>query len=526
MQGWMLLGLLPLGLALAALFDGDDDGDSGDPGTDDALEGTLAADRIDAGAGNDTISNFGGDDTILGGDGDDEIHGSSGTQRDYVDAGAGDDTVRYVGDHSTVLGGAGDDQLTHLGETGDGLIVEGGTGNDTLGGNGQLNGGAGDDLLFHSYGTTVMTGGEGADVFAAAESLREGHAVVTDFNAAEDRIVLNGVTEADLDNGLVRMTTVTLPDGATELHLGDPSHPLMVLRNVSELTADAFPQGFAAEGTTMTGTAGDDPLQPGPISGGMHLGAWEHLLVDAVQGGDGDDYITGEYVTGYLGRLTLDGGGGDDHITGGFGSDVIDGGTGNDRIRDSDPGFLFDGADTPLAQDDDSITGGAGNDWISTGNGADSVWGGDGDDVLIDAAVRQDRSGDDSELVADDPATLDGGAGDDTLDVNDGDVVTLGEGADQLWIRRDDALPGMSGDMVTVTDFVSGEDRVGIGIAGEAGDAAPVLRTWAAADGSGLYVGVEGRDDALAFLSGVDGIADGDISVAIIPRDGSAPIVG
>ena len=211
MQGWMLLGLLPLGLALAALFDGDDDGDSGDPGTDDALEGTLGADRIDAGAGNDTISNFGGDDTILGGDGDDEIYGSSGTQRDYVDAGAGDDTVRYVGDHSTVLGGAGDDQLTHLGETGDGLIVEGGTGNDTLGGNGQLNGGAGDDLLFHSYGTTVMTGGEGADVFAAAESLREGHAVVTDFNAAEDRIVLNGVTEADLDNGLVRMTIVTLP---------------------------------------------------------------------------------------------------------------------------------------------------------------------------------------------------------------------------------------------------------------------------------------------------------------------------
>ena len=146
--------------------------------------------------------------------------------------------------------------------------------------------------------------------------------------------------------------------------------------------------------------------------------------------------------------------------------------------------------------------------------------------MLIDVAVWQDRGGGDRELLADDPATLDGGAGNDTLDVNDGDVVTLGEGADQLWIRRDDAPPGMSGDMVTVTDFVSGEDRVGIGIAGEAGDAAPVLRTWAAADGSGLYVGVEGRDDALAFLSGVDGIADGDISVAIIPRDGSAPIVG
>ena len=47
MQGWMLLGLLPLGLALAGLFDGDDDGDSGDPGNDDALEGTLGADRIE-----------------------------------------------------------------------------------------------------------------------------------------------------------------------------------------------------------------------------------------------------------------------------------------------------------------------------------------------------------------------------------------------------------------------------------------------------------------------------------------------
>lgn len=524
MQEWMLLGLLPLGFALASLFDGSDGEDeSGSAANeiagsddDDALQGTAQADRIDAGAGDDAIWGFGGNDTVLGGDGDDDISGSSGTQRDYIDAGAGDDRVRHVGDHSTVIGGAGDDELTHLGETGAGLTVEGGTGDDTLGGTGQLDGGEGNDLLFHSYGTTRMTGGEGANVFATADALREGNAVVTDFNVAQDRIALNGVTEADLQDGLVRMTRITTPDGATDLVLGDPANPLMVLHDVSELTAESFPQGFVTEGTTMTGTAGDDHLQPGPISGGFDLGNWQHLLVDEIQGGDGDDYITGENISGYLGHQTLGGGAGDDHVRGGFGGDLIDGGTGDDVLRDTDEGYLSDGRDTVLAEDDDTLIGGDGHDSIFGSGGHDSLSGGAGDDRLNDGYVVQDLGNGRHALVADGAATLDGGAGNDTLTLSDGDLATLGTGADVAYVEWADELPGTNGEAVVLTDFRSGEDVVHLMLRAPEGTAAPALRSWLAEDGSGLNIGFEGQDQPVAFLQGTTALAQGDVTVAVL----------
>lgn len=520
----MLLGLLPLGLVLASLFDGNDEGDGDDSAVnavagsddDDELRGTAQADRIDAGTGDDVIWGFGGDDTILGGPGDDDISGTSGTRRDYIDAGAGDDRVRYVGDHSTVIGGAGHDELTHLGETGAGLIVEAGTGDDTLGGSGQLDGGEGNDLLFHSYGITRMTGGEGADVFATAETLREGQAIVTDFDIAEDRIVLNGVTEADLQDGLVRMTRITAPGGATDLVLGDPAHPLMVLHDVSELTAESFPQGFVAEGTTMTGTVGDDHLQPGPISGGFNLGNWQHLLVDEIRGGEGDDHITGENISGYLGHLTLDGGAGADHVRGGFGSDRIGGGTGNDVLRDTDEGYLFDGRDTVMAEDDDTLIGGDGHDSIFGSGGNDSLSGGSGDDWLDDGYVTRDIGNDRYALVADGAATLDGGAGNDTLTLSDGDLATLGAGADVAYVEWADDLPGTSGEAVVLTDFRSGEDVVHLMLRAPEGTPAPVLRSWPAGDGSGLNIGFEGRDQPVAFLQGTTALAQGDVSVAVL----------
>lgn len=524
MQEWMLLGLLPLGFVLASVFDGNDGEDEGDSAVnevaggddDDELQGTAQVDRIEAGAGDDAISGFGGGDTVLGGDGDDDISGSSGTQRDYIDAGAGDDQVRYVGDHSTVIGGAGDDELTHLGETGAGLIVEGGTGDDTLGGTGQLDGGEGSDLLFHSYGTTRMTGGEGADIFATAETLREGHAVVTDFDIAQDRIVLNGVTEADLQDGLVRITRTTTLDGVTELVLGDPDNPLMILHDAGELTAESFPQGFEAEGTTMTGTAGDDHLQPGAISWGSNLGNWQHLLVDEIEGGDGDDYITGEHISGYLGHQTLGGGAGDDQVRGGVGSDLIDGGTGNDVLRDTDEGYLFDGRDTVLAEDDDTLIGGDGHDSIFGSGGNDSLSGGAGDDQLNDGYVVQDIGSNQYALVADGAATLDGGAGDDTLTLSDGDLATLGAGADVAYVEWADDLPGTNGEAVVLTDFRSGEDVVHLMLRAPDGTPVPVLRSWLAEDGSGMNIGFEGQDQPVAFLQGTTALAQGDVTVAVL----------
>jgi len=81
--------------------DGDDElrGDAGDdkldggPG-DDKLDGGSGADRIEGGPGNDMITGGSGADTISGGDGDDTIRAADDSA-DRVDCGAGNDTV-YV----------------------------------------------------------------------------------------------------------------------------------------------------------------------------------------------------------------------------------------------------------------------------------------------------------------------------------------------------------------------------------------------------------------------------------------------
>ena len=530
MQGMLLLSLLPLAFALSGLggggFDEDGDDQAAIPGTDgaDALHGTAAPDLIDAGAGADAISGFGGADTVLGGDGDDDISGSSGTRDDHIDAGAGDDTVRYVGDHSTVLGGAGNDVLRNLGVTGDGLVVRGGDGDDTIAGCGTLDGGAGDDVLVYDHGgVATMTGGEGADIFGVTGGVttlsRDDAPVITDFDPAHDRILLNGVDGADLHDGLVRSTVVTHADGSTETLLGDPDAPLMRLQGTHALTAESFPQGFLRDGAIRTGTDGDDHLDVYPFhpwAGDDPLGG---TLTDRVDAGAGDDVIDAARTSGPLGRLTLDGGDGDDSIFGGSGADRIDGGDGSDQLLDGPDGRPFTGAPFHFASDDDLLRGGAGGDTIVAGNGADTLLGGDGDDVLDDGYLTLDLGPDPNRILVDDAATLDGGAGDDTLTLSGGDVAMLGEGSDEAFVQLDETLPGDAGGVVTVTDFTPGEDRLGIHVAGPPGSAPPLLRTWAADDGSGLYVGIEGRDGAVAFLRGVSAVAGGDLSASVVPPD-------
>jgi Ca2+-binding RTX toxin-like protein len=59
----------------------------------DFLAGDGQANRIDAGAGNDTVQAGGGNDIVLGGDGNDSITGGPGA--DDISPGAGFDTIRY-----------------------------------------------------------------------------------------------------------------------------------------------------------------------------------------------------------------------------------------------------------------------------------------------------------------------------------------------------------------------------------------------------------------------------------------------
>ena len=144
-----------------------------------------------------------------------------------------------------------------------------------------------------------------------------------------------------------------------------------------------------------------------------------------VDGSSVADEITGNDVAnilnGHAGNDTINGGGGDDTIDGGAGDDDIKGGAGVDLIL-----------------------GGFGDDTISGGEGEDNIDGGDGDDMITGDA------GDDTIL---------GGLGDDMITGGTGgDLLTGGAGADDFIYVG--ALDSLSTDPDTISDFVSGTDRI------------------------------------------------------------------
>ncbi len=205
-----------------------DDTIYGDDGDDEIL-GSHGADSIEGGAGDDTIMGGTGNDSIRGGDGgdvidggpgDDTIHRDTSTRNnrgydrvvdmegnnkvfaaDHVTTGDGDDTINGVvmysgaGDDKLQLtgrdvqnalaaAGAGDDTITgtarevhFMGQNGNDEIemespkglAEGGRGNDTLHGWGELHGDTGDDLLYTDYNPSVLStlvGGLGDDTLS------------------------------------------------------------------------------------------------------------------------------------------------------------------------------------------------------------------------------------------------------------------------------------------------------------------------------------------------------------------------
>ncbi len=125
------------------------------------------------GAGEDTITAGAGDDTISGGDGDDGIN--AGTGANSVDGGAGEDTIT-VGAASTVDGGTGRDQ------------INGSTGADVL------RGGAGSDIIYANGGDDVLTGGADSDIFVVNSNAPTDEVTITDFNTAQDRIVIKQIS--------------------------------------------------------------------------------------------------------------------------------------------------------------------------------------------------------------------------------------------------------------------------------------------------------------------------------------------
>ncbi|WP_422370452.1 VCBS domain-containing protein [Hoeflea sp.] len=373
----------------------------------------LGDDVVRAGEGNDTIiysvgdgadALFGGLDTDtldLGGTGLDDVLSvtvsagavagiGGGTvaeiERVVLDLGAGIDTVDFSSSTSGISVNLGTERATgfvngrfdnveNIIATGfaDTLIgdananvLRGGDGDDTIdgaGGDDTLYGDAGDDILIGGAGDDRLEGGDDADTFRY--SVGDGTDVV---------IGGEGVT-AGLDEDRVEVTagpadTIRVTITGTESFDIDTDGVL----STDELTATEIEQlhidGNGASLVVRLTSAPDNVSLTGDLSSfslfingvtitGAGLGA---LTLDGL---NGDDVID---ASGFADAVTLIGSNGDDNLTGGSGNDLLQGGGDNDTLNGG--------------EGDDRLEGGSGNDTLNGGDDNDTLLGGWGDDVL------------------------------------------------------------------------------------------------------------------------------------------------
>lgn len=199
---------------LVSADDGNDEiaGDSGNDNLlggagNDTLKGGIDQDRLLGQAGNDTLLGGSGRDRLNGGEGNDTLKGNWGG--DTLLGDAGDDILRGEDGNDIAHGGAGDDDLADYSGTN---TLIGGFGNDTM------TGGLGRDTLigvetafaeastgFGAGEVDSLRGGTGKDTFVLGNANRvfysDGdpltigdldHALIKDFNVAEDVIRLHG----------------------------------------------------------------------------------------------------------------------------------------------------------------------------------------------------------------------------------------------------------------------------------------------------------------------------------------------
>ncbi len=424
-------------------------------GGDDAIGGEAFGGTVSS-SGNDTIQGGDGDDVILGEGGNDLMQGGSG--EDYLSGGEGNDTLEGDSGFDILVGDEGDDNLegasgddtyfyTHTGtenlgsdtiaeltgsdnDAADGLqfegfssgvnvdlnstaaqavytnltitlnsnvsleVVVGGSGNDTISGNGRdnlLGGRAGNDEISGNSGSDLLNGGLGDD------SLTGG--------TGSDTYQFYRESSEDLGSDTLTEGTGGSNDPADKLDLSDFGAAVSI--DLSLTTLQAIHANL-----DLTLNAGD---------------AFENIV-----GSVGDDTITGNsrnnLLEGGAGNDSIDAGSGNDTLSGGVGNDSLDGEGGTDR--------LYEQADEDMTLDDSSLSG-LGNDTLVSMEEAE-LTGGNSDNGLsaasfTGAAILSGGRGNDSITGGTGTDSILGGKGDDFLQGGGGnDTLLGGEGADIL----------------------------------------------------------------------------------------------
>ena len=399
----------------------------------------------------------------------------------YIDADGNlidqDVSVHILGSDD-LYGGNDNDTLT--GTSGDDVMI-GGAGNDTL------TGGAGNDRFYAEAGTDTLTLGAGNDIFyLSVDNTKNNHAVITDFNASQDRLGIAVHTVGDLLHD-------SLAGFGFYTQLGD--HTPAAASN------DAAVQDTLVYHDKGTATTSDDVLvlviedftTPDTIR--LEL-EWSNVRIE---GGAGNDTLA--YPKNDKGTKLFDGGAGNDTLTGGLGTDAFFGGAGDDTMLGDDDADIFFGdagadkmdggndkdivsyaassagvtVDLSATPDADGyvtasggdaagdklkniehVIGSAHNDTLDGGAGEDTLGGGAGNDT-IDGGAGND--------------TLYGGAGNDTIDGGDGDDIIDGGPGNDVIVAGGDSKDESS----ATRDIIDGGPGVNI-LTGHAGNDYFVLR--------------------------------------------------
>jgi Ca2+-binding RTX toxin-like protein len=270
----------------------------------------------------------------------------------------GDDTLSAPGILPTVVtiaedGGAGDDTL--VGGNGD-EVLSGGDGNDSVDGNRGADTallGAGDDTFQWDPGdgSDTVEGQDGRDAMAFnGSNIGEEFTVTADgprvrFARNVAGIVMDLAGVEEIDTAAFR--------GADLMTIGD-----LTGTDVTELRTDlgalrGGPADGEADRIVVAGTAGNDAITAAGSAGTLAVtglparvdvtGAEAPLDVLDIDGGAGDDAITGGDLTADAIGLNAEGGDGDDVLTGGAGDDTLAGGPGDDVLNGGPGQDVLDG---------------------------------------------------------------------------------------------------------------------------------------------------------------------------------------
>ncbi len=471
-------------------------------GQNDNLNGTDEADLIRGLNGSDSLYGAGGDDQIEGGEGNDSLRGGRGD--DLLLGGAGNDTLgEDEGSSDEMYGEDGDDWLYHYGS-------------DVAGIDALLDGGTGDDKLFHFQfrtGTSdlaTLIGGAGYDWI---QSFGGGH-VTIDAGADADFVeIINFQTDYDIALGtgsdLLLMHSNQFHRDHASIVVGDfaagaGGDSLSLISYLTRQTDgwDFAANPFASGHLRLVQSGADTIVQIDRDGASAAAYAFEDLIVlenvtaaaltarnlggyaadgSATAGETIDGLATPDFVSGTSGDDVIRGFGGHDALFGGAGADRLEGGDGEDRL-DGELGddLLYGGAGNDMLEDtlpgDDQLFGEGGHDRLFIDRqfflGPSSTAlldGGEGDDqLLFYARVQADDAtligGTGNDLITaylGRSVTIDAGTGDDrvSIDIGIGNaVITLGAGTDTLALSS--YLAPLGG--FTVLDFnpAAGADRL------------------------------------------------------------------